>query len=319
MQNGTLFDRRLIFVVGKGGVGRTTASIAFALAAARLKKTTLLVEVGEANSIGPLFEQAALTPTPEPLRPGIFGARIEAKTVLDAYVHAYIGSGFIADRLTHSQLFDHIVAATPGLKEVMTLGQIWRWEQETSDRGVSRFDLVIVDAPATGHGLSWLRVPQVLVDMIRVGPIAEQIQWLEDLLHDRQKTSLTLVTLPEELPVNEAIEFEATARDVLNMPVDVTLVNGIYPKIFTPREAAQIERQLKAYSLEMNDGGDFTRPLLESARAEIIRRKLQEAQISRLRESLASRLLEIPFYFTNELTLDETQNIAELLLRELSS
>jgi anion-transporting ArsA/GET3 family ATPase len=238
--------------------------------------------------------------------------------VLDEYLHEFIGSTFIANRITRSHLFDHLVAATPGLKEIMTLGQIWRWEQERSEAGKPRFDLIIVDAPATGHGVSLLRVPQVLIDMIRIGPIAEQTQVVDDLLHDRQKTSLLLVTIPEELPVNEAIEFYTVASETLNMPVAVTFINGVYPKTFTQREAGQFERLIKSHGSQAEGDGDLMLPLLESAKTAIVRRELQEFYMNRLCKAETGQVVEIPFYFTNELSVTETKTIAELLLRKLT-
>jgi anion-transporting ArsA/GET3 family ATPase len=318
LQGDTLFDRRLIFVVGKGGVGKTTVSVALARAAARLQKKALLVEVGDVNAAGPMFGLNTLHRFPEEIAPNISGARIDPKSVLDEYIHQFIGSTFIANRITHSQLFDRIATATPGLKEIMTLGQIWRWEQEQNDDDELRFDVIIVDAPATGHGLSLLRVPRVLVDMIRVGPIAEQTRWVKDLLCDPSRTSLAVVTLPEELPVNETIELHAAAREWLDMRVGATFINGVYPKTFTQREAAHITRLYKSFKPTPEDDGDFIWPMLEAARVEIARRELQQFYVQRLNKSVAGQLIEIPFFFTNELSDNETEAIANRLLQELS-
>ncbi len=301
-----IFDRRLLFVVGKGGSGKTTISAAIGLAAGRMGQKVLLVETGEADAVGHVFQRETLPHVPEKISPGMWGARIHPKSVLEEYIHVHIGFKFISNAITRASLFEHLADATPGLKDVMTLGQIWRFEKETAGYDDYRYDMIIVDAPATGHGLSLLRQPRTLIDMLRLGPIANQTRAVQALLKDREKTGIALVTLPEELPVNEAVEFMKQADEELQMPVDTMIINKVYDDLFTGEESGTLMKPVR---------GNMS-VLLEPARKQILRRRVQQSHMDRIRGEYSGKAIEIPFQFTNELSLDEIGGIGELLVSE---
>ena len=305
-----LFDRRVIIVVGKGGVGKTTVTAALGLAAARRGKEILLAEAGGGDAIGPLFGAGSLTEHPAPISPGIRGARIDPKAELTAYVHRHAGGGFVANRITGARLFDHLADATPGVREVMTLGRIWRWERDRRPDGTPEYDLIVVDGPATGHGLSLLRQPQALVEMLRVGPLVDQIREVQALLQDPDRTALLPVTLPEELPVNETVELVRRSAAELKMPSERVVVNAVYPDRFSGRDEKAVD--------ELTNGGadrvpESLRPALDAARTQIRRRAIQQRQIERLTEQLALPAIRVPFQFVEELTLDTVAEIAGTL------
>ncbi|MBF0395795.1 MAG: ArsA family ATPase [Desulfobacterales bacterium] len=304
----SLFDKRLIFVLGKGGVGKTTIAASLGLAAHKLGKKVLLLEVGDADSIGALINNTTLPFYPKEIYPKLWGARINPRVVIEDYVYVQVGFTFIASRITKSKIFDHLVDVAPGLKEVMTLGQIWRWDQEI-ENGNNRFDITIIDAPATGHGLGMLRVLPALIDMINFGPIAEQSKVVLNLLKNQEKTWITLVTLPEELPVNEAIEFRDVAEKELNMPVNVTFINGVYPEIFSIQEQEEIDKQV------INSTNQNLINIFKSAQDEITRYKIQKNYIKQIKTGAKGFVIEIPFYFTNELKLENVKEIASLILK----
>ncbi|MBF0119288.1 MAG: ArsA family ATPase [Desulfobacterales bacterium] len=306
----SLFDKRLIFVLGKGGVGKTTIAASLGLAAHKLGKKVLLLEVGDADSIGPLINNTTLPFYPKEIYPKLWGARINPRLVIEDYVYVQVGFTFIASRITKSKIFDHLVDVAPGLKEVMTLGQIWRWDQEI-ENGSNRFDITIIDAPATGHGLGMLRVLPALIEMINFGPIAEQSKVVLNLLKNQEKTWITLVTLPEELPVNEAIEFRNIAEKDLDMPVNVTFINGVYPEIFNLEEQEDIYKHL--------NNSTNTNPnlinIFKSAQDEIIRYKIQKNYIKQIKTGARGFVIEVPFFFTNELKIENVKEIASLILK----
>jgi len=302
-----LLSRRLIFVMGKGGVGKTTISIALAGAAERMNKKVLLVELGDTDSIGRLYQNQALSASPRKLTPSIWGARVDPKVELEAYVRKHVTPGFIAGKIIRSRLFEYLFEATPGLKEVMSLGRLWRWEKEENNLAGTIYDLIIVDAPATGHAMSLLRLPDILINMIRVGPLANQIRGLQRLLKNRHKTSLVLVSLPAELPVNEAVEFNSMAEDILEMPVAVTFINCVYPVVFSRTDLQQIE------SIETSDR-DFSfsaeSRLITSARILNRRRSDQQKHIEEIHAKANGHVQEIPFCFTNDLTINQIQELS---------
>ncbi len=306
----SVFSRRVMFVLGKGGAGKTTATVALGMAARRMNKRTLLVEIGDSDALGGLCLNRTLSETPEKISLSLWGARVHPKSELEAYIRAHVGSGFIARKIIRSRLFSYLIDATPGLKEVMSLARIWRWEQAKNEQTGNRFDLIIVDAPATGHAMSLLRLPDQLIRMIRVGPIANQIRDLQRLLKNPQKTCLVLVTLPEELPVNEAMEFYSMAEDELEMPVALTLLNCVYPSFFTKNEINQID--FLKDGLEKNSVTPFS-VILDAVLRLIRRRTIQQKYIDLIRAKTLGRMKEMPFYFTNDLTLDDIDALSHHL------
>ena len=301
-----LLARRLIFVMGKGGVGKTTISIALANAASRLKKKVLLVELGDADSIGSFYDQT-LAETPVRLSPGIWGARVDARAELEAYVRAHIPSKFIAGKISRSRLFDYLFEAAPGLKEVMSLGRLWRWEQEDPRLPNAAFDLMIVDAPATGHALSLLRLPDLLIKMIRVGPVANQLRAVQHLLKNHQKTAIALVTLPEELPVNETVELYQTANETLDMPTAAIFINCVYPDFFNRQDTRQI------LSLKTSFKNRPTAPeqLILADVVNLIRRQIsQKKQIRKIYAKTNCHVQKMPYFFTNDMTLKEIEKLS---------
>lgn len=300
-----LLNRRVIFVVGKGGTGKTTMVAALGLAAAKNDKKVLMVETQENDALGMLFGQTPLTQKPSVLGPNIWGVRINSKMVLDEYIKRYVTVGFVAYQIIHSRVFEHLAVATPGLKEVMSLSEIWRFEQkkdpETDD---FLYDHIIVDSPATGHGLSLLRVPSTLKSMFQTGPLATQTGWVQDMLQDSSRTCLLSVTLPEELPINEALEFERTAENDLNIRMASTIVNMVYPQIFSDEEVRTIEK-LDHLETQKNN------PFIEAALRHIARRKLQQVHIRRLTEESEHPVFQLPFYDTNSLAWEQIADIAE--------
>jgi len=302
---------RLFLVLGKGGTGKTSFSIALALAARRQGKQTLIVETGEADSIGRHFNRDTLPASPVKLTSRIWGARVNPKTVLKEYIYDHIDFTFLANRITRSRLFDHLMAATPGLKEAMTMGQIWRWEQEHMKNGKPRFDRIVVDAPATGHGLSLIQTPRTLIKMLHTGPVAREIRIVQNLLTDSKKTALILVTLPEELPVKESLETCAAARDKLRIPVRQLIINAVYPDFFSIEDKETIQALIR--DRQNNGLSETAHSMLESASLAIKRCTVQQGYINQIHEKINLPVCEIPFFFTNNLSMDHLEDMASIL------
>jgi anion-transporting ArsA/GET3 family ATPase len=312
----SIFDHRLIFVVGKGGVGKTTVSAALGIAAKRLKKTTLLVEVGDADAIGQIFDQGTLPESPIQIQPDLWGVRINAKSVLQEYIKLHVNIPFIAARIVKSKIFEYIITATPGLKEVMTLGQIWRWEQDKTFDNAPHFDLIIVDAPATGHGVSLLMLPQTLINMLIVGPIVEQTRVVHNLLIDQDKTCMTLVTIPEELPVNESLEFKSIATEKIHMPVQKTFINSVYPNEFSAADEATICEKIK--EIDQKEHLKKLKPMFNLAKSTLFRRKLQQKYIDQMydQKEKNEKIIELPFIFSHRLSIRNIEALVHILMAE---
>ena len=198
-----LFQRRFVIVSGKGGVGRSTVCTALGLAAARYGLRTCIVQLNTRDDVGPFFGQAASAHAPLQLDPHLplFAANLRPADALREY-----GTMKLRFRALHNLVFENdvmrkLLRMVPGMNEMLMLGKAWHMEnQEFNANGTPVWDLLILDAPATGHGVSLLRLPQVIVEAVPVGPMAEDARAMQALLEDPQRTSFHVVTLPQELP-----------------------------------------------------------------------------------------------------------------------
>ena len=169
----SLIEHRLIVVTGKGGVGKTTVACAVAEAARQAGQRVLLAETASISAVAARFESNAkpLSYAGRTLRPGLHGMRIDPHEALADYVRLQTGLGMVTDRLLATEAFRQLLEAAPGWRELIILGKIWHLEQKTTDRGRPEYDLIVVDAPATGHGLTFLDVPRVVQSAVRAGPL----------------------------------------------------------------------------------------------------------------------------------------------------
>ena len=223
----SLLDYRLIVVTGKGGTGKTVVSCELAEAARRAGKRVLLIETAATESLAALFE-----PAPKPLgyngrelRPGLHAVHIDPHEALADYARIQIHFGAVTDRVLQTETFQQLLEAAPGWRELIILGKIWHLEQKTDASGRPLYDLLIVDAPATGHGLTFLDVPRVVQHAVRAGPLSRHASWVEALVHDRNRTLMLPVTPPEDLPVLETKELIDRARSDIDIAVDRIVVN----------------------------------------------------------------------------------------------
>jgi len=284
-----LFTRRLLVVVGKGGVGKTTVACALALEAARRGRKVLLCEVdGVARAPqllgarpGPLGEAVATAAGP-------WLMAVEGKAALAEYLAMIIPVKRLLQSVFKSQLYQYFVAAAPGLKELMTIGKIWFEAERTGADGAPIWDHVIVDAPATGHGLQYLRMPAAARDTFESGLVHREAQRLVDLLTDPARTAVSLVATAEEMPVNETIAMARTLRDELGMPTGLLFLNRMHAGGLAAADAAR-------------------------AREEIGWSELNARHRARLVAAVALPLIELPFVFAEEFGPAEVRTLAARL------
>ncbi len=222
-----LFKRRLLLVTGKGGVGKTTIAAGLAMAARDRGLNVLLVQLGKIDNIGPIFGQRIPPYKPVELDRGLTAFSIEPYLALHEYMVKQVKVQFVVDMFLENRAIQYLTQAAPGWRELITIGKIWEIQNQTIGyHKRPRYDLLVVDAPATGHGISFLRVPNIILNTIKFGPIRRHTLEVQKLLLDPDRTLLMGVTLPEEMPVNEVAEIHHAANTTLHIPYGGTVLNA---------------------------------------------------------------------------------------------
>ena len=303
-----LLDKRLIFVTGKGGTGKSTVAIALGLLAARRGLRTIVAEVAEQNRVARVFGHADSHFREVELAPNLFTISIDPRHAIEEYLAIQVRVKALADLVSSNRMFQYLAAATPGLSELVTTGKVWELAQlQRRTRGAARYDLVIMDAAATGHGVATLRAPKTFSDLARAGPIARQGRFIHDMITDPAATAVVAVALAEEMPVTETLALAARLRDELGLELHSVIVNGVYDERFAPREAKELERALDGA------GTPLARSALRAALSEHVRARAQRTQIKRLRKAAEREPAQLPFLFDAELHQDAYELLAERL------
>jgi hypothetical protein len=307
---------RLVIVAGKGGVGKTVVTATLARAAALTGLTTLVVEVEGKSGLATMFGQPHLGYDEAVLSAGGGpggAADVRARTITpDAALLDYLrehGLSRISKRLVNSGALDVVSTAAPGIKDILVLGKVKQLE-----RGRTA-DLIVLDAPAAGHAITFLQAARSLLDAVRVGPINVQAREVLGMLNDHERCQVMLVTLPEETPVNELVETAFNLEDKVGVGLGPVVVNGVYPELpglaGDPAEAAAVA------GVSLRDGEADALAAAASFRRD--RMALQAEQIGRLAEQLPLPQLRLPFLFTTEIGPTEIDLLARELLDQIGA
>jgi anion-transporting ArsA/GET3 family ATPase len=250
-----LLDHRLIVVTGKGGTGKTTVSAAIGLAAARYGLRVMVVEMGRETLIPGLIEahHGPVGYSGAEVRPDLHVMRIDPFEALSEYLGIQLGMPALVDKVLSFEGFRQLMSAAPGWRELITLGKIWHLER-MEEHGGPRYDLIVVDAPATGHGVTFLDVPRVVVSAIRAGPLRSHTERVEELIQDPTRTLLLPVALAEELPTRETVELVEETRARLAVHVDRVVLNAMHAAPFDESLVA-LPEWLRAIPHESDIGG----------------------------------------------------------------
>ncbi|MEX0993382.1 MAG: ArsA family ATPase [Solirubrobacterales bacterium] len=311
-----ILDKRLIFVTGKGGVGKSTVAAALGVVAARAGKRTVVCEVAQQERMSALFHQKGVGYQETEIAENLFAFSIDPQKALEEYLLLQIKVKPLYDLMFRNRIFTYFAAATPGMRELVTIGKVWELSQ--LDRRVKKgvkYDLVIVDAQATGHGIAMLRTPKTFGDIARVGPIKRQAETIYEFITDPSLTSVCAVALPEEMPVNETLDFKRRLKDELELKLDRVFMNGIYPVLFNEREASSIELRYEEEVAGSDRSGVAIarRAALRAAVAEHGRAHAHHEQVERLKEGAKQEPVELPFLFSPEIDMDAIERLADIL------
>ena len=313
----SLLEHRLVIVTGKGGTGKTTVSAALALAAARAGLRTLVAEVGPDEQIPRLLNPRA----PEAgyagcaILPGLRAMRIDPFEALAEYLGLQLGVPAIVDAVVRNSAFRQLMTAAPGWRELITLGKIWHLAQLESEAPPGRlFDFIVVDAPATGHGVAFLDVPRVVVSAVRTGPLHAHAERVEQMLEDSDHTLVLPVALAEELPAREIAELTGRVRDEMGISIDRVIVNAVVGPPF-PAEIWDLDEVLARLDGNLALGAlPPPRVLTRCARYLRSRHELNRRFTAEIQHSTGLPIVELPRIPDGIQGPDQISSLASALL-----
>lgn len=313
-----LLDRKLVFVTGKGGVGKTTIAAALAWLAAERGKKTLVCEIDPKGDLAQFYETGPTRFDEREVAPRLWAMSMDTEASLKQYLSLQLKLPLVAKVGPLAKMFDFVASAAPGVKEIVTVGKLC-WEVRER-----HYDLIVVDASASGHVVSQLAAPQAINQLVQVGLVRQQTGWMLDILGDARTTGLVVVATPAEMPVNETLDLTERVRAETNVDLAAVVVNRVLPELFGRGEE-------EVFELLRGDAGDEARgelekelggslnPLLDAARLTVRMRRARTEHLERLREAVdpSIPMLYMPYLFFRAHGLRATHQIADALSAEL--
>ena len=310
-----LLDRKLLFVTGKGGVGKSTIAASLGLLAAEQGKRTLVCEVDAKGNLADFYEAGDTAFTARELQPNLWAMSMNTEESLKEYLSLQLKIPLLAKIGPLARTFDFIANAAPGVKEILTIGKL-AWEVKER-----HYDLVVVDSVASGHIVGQLTAPLGINELVQVGMVRNQTQWMLDILTDPRQTGVVIVSAPEEMPVAETIELAGRLETETKVDLAAIVVNRVLPELFTDREEALFEELRTPHhidALSKAAEGDVT-PIFDAAELAVTLRRTRAEHLATLRRALDPTLpmLFVPYLFTRSHGARATRQVAEYLAEEL--
>ncbi|WP_420452745.1 ArsA family ATPase [Ilumatobacter sp.] len=282
-----LLDLDLLFVTGKGGVGKTTVAAAIAEVAARSGREVLVCEMDAKGALATAFEVSDLRFEPTEVEPGLHAMSMSTEDSLREYLRLFVKIPFIGRIGPLASTFDFVADAAPGVKEILAVGKLC-WEVHER-----HYDLVVVDAEATGHVVSQIGAPKVIADLVQVGLVRDQTQWMLDILEDPDRTGVAVVTTPEEMPVTESIELLGRLTAETGTHPVAVVANRVLPAMFDRSEQPVAEAIAGSVDVLVDLLGPGAEAVVEAATIVESRRTIGAGHLDRLRSALEEMSLDV--------------------------
>jgi anion-transporting ArsA/GET3 family ATPase len=307
-----LLSLRFVVVAGKGGTGRTTVATALALLAARRGRRTLLAQVNARSRLEPLLG----VPVGEEVvgvRERLDAVNMNPTAALRQYGLMILRYEALYKAVLENRMIKGFLRAIPGLDDYSMLGKAWWHTTEEDAAGRRKYDLVVLDAPATGHAVTMLRLPQAILDTVPEGPLTNTARNVHELLTDAAQCALLVVTLAEDLPTAEAIDLYRQNERLLKIPLGAVVVNQLWPGDFDGGGSIYgvLERSGCAHA------DPVLEPLCERARITHERRRLNERYLETLRREIPGPQLQLPRLFRPTFGNEELEDLVDLLDAQL--
>ncbi|MBN2695260.1 ArsA family ATPase [bacterium] len=309
MDSSLFWNKRVFIIIGKGGVGKTTISTMLALAARKRGKRVLLCEINAKEKVASMLGHENVGSVVTEVENGLSIVNITPQEAMREYGLMVLKSKLIYNTLFENRYVKSFLNGLPGLSEMVMLGKIRYHENETNKDGSKKYDLIIVDAPATGHGISFLKFPMTILDVLKKGTLADEERKLLSLLQDKEKTAIHIVSLPEELPVQESKELYNSIKDELNMPVASLFMNSVVSKLFS-NEICSIFKDIKDRIPKISP----YKEQLDAGCFRIQRQNLNRHYLQLAQKEIPLKSFIIPYIFSNPLDRKDLLFLAELFL-----
>lgn len=276
----SLLDLQMLWVTGKGGVGKTTVAAATAEVAAQRGRSVLVCEMDAKGALATAFEVGELEFEPTEVEPGLHAMTMSTEDSLKEYLRLFVKIPLIGRIGPLASTFDFVADAAPGVKEILAVGKLC---YEVRER---HYDLVVVDAEASGHIVSQIGAPRVIADLVQVGLVKDQTQWMLDILEDPERTGVAVVTTPEEMPVTESIELLDRLTSQTGAHPSVVVANRVLPAMFNKRELAVAASLPGAADVLVDAVGDGVEAVIEAGAIVESRRATGVGHLGRLRSAI---------------------------------
>jgi anion-transporting ArsA/GET3 family ATPase len=288
-------------LTGKGGTGKSTLSASLALAASARGKRVLVCELTARERVSELLGCPPSGTEVRELRRDLWSVHVRPREAMHEYGVMTLGSETIYNLVFERKVVRYFLRAAPSLAEICLLGKVCWHAAKEQVRGRPRWDLVILDAPATGHGLTLLTVPEVFLSLVAEGPLATDMKWMQALLRDPARTAVCIATIPEEMPINEAVELR-TALAAHHLPLGPVFLNATFQSRFTEAECTAVAR-----------AGPLLSAAAEAVDGHPARAVLTEHYRRSLRALVPPPIVEVPYQFDRTFGLAALERIARTL------